>query len=341
MAGEAEPLPIREYRIPAERVRSLCWVGDDLVDFAAGQVRYGLDGQVQRAEVNYAYPFNAAVVSPSGRHAALYQRFGTKGILIDVSSKQIIRELNRSFYHAHVYDYPITIFTLPDGREILAHCPDEYCKIELEELESGRQLTRRDSKPIDFFHSRLAATADGKRLLSAGWIWHPVDSVCLFDVEQVVAEPARFDANDAIPALPCEVNTASFVGSDSLLLATWTDAEVFDEEDPNPAMGPANLCTYCPASRQLVSRAVIEEPVGEMMPVGSDFVVGFYDHPKVFDVTTGKVVKRWPDLPSGTRNSSIEISHDHSPVVALDAAHRRFAVVCDGEIVVVEFLDNG
>jgi hypothetical protein len=116
------------------------------------------------------------------------------------------------------------------------------------------------------------------------------------------------------------------------------DAEVFDDEDPNPAMGPANLCTFSLADQQLVSRSIIEEPVGEMMPIGYGFVVGFYEYPKVFDVASGKIVKRWPHLPTGKRNSSIEVSHDETPIVAVDAAHRRFAVVCDGEIVVIEFL---
>ena len=60
MADQSDSLPTREFRFPAERVRSLCWVGDDLVDFAAGQVRYGLDGQVQSAVVNYAYPMAVA-----------------------------------------------------------------------------------------------------------------------------------------------------------------------------------------------------------------------------------------------------------------------------------------
>lgn len=339
MSNQSDSIPTREFRIPAKGVKSLCWVGNELIDIAAGQVRYGLGGQIKRANVNYAYPFDAAIVSPSGDFAALFERFGTKAILIDLASGKILRELNRSFYQAHVYEYPILFFELPDKREVLAHCPIEYCRIEFEEVKSGQRLTPRASEPFDFFHSRLAATADGKWLLSAGWIWHPVDFICLFDVERVLIEPQYLDTTGETLPLPCEVNTASFLDSSTLLMATSEDAEVFDDEDENAEMSPAHLCRFGLIEKQFASRSISKETVGEMMPISYDRVVGFYGCPKVFDVSSGKVLKRWPDLWTGERNSSIAIRHDHLPILALDAAHRRFAVADKDSIVVVEFLN--
>jgi hypothetical protein len=99
-------------------------------------------------------------------------------------------------------------------------------------------LTKRGSEPFDFFHSRLTATADGKWLLSAGWIWHPVDFIRLFDVERVLIEPQYLDTTGETLPLPCEVNTASFLDSSTKLMATSEDAEVFDEDDENAEMGP-------------------------------------------------------------------------------------------------------
>ena len=42
-----------------------------------------------------------------------------------------------------------------------------------------------------------------------------------------------------------------------------------------------------------------------MMPVGTNFVVGFFGHPKLIEIATGKVLRSWPDLMSGDQKSSI------------------------------------
>jgi hypothetical protein len=46
--------------------------------------------------VRYGYRFDAATASPDGRFAVIYERLGTKGLLLD--DGQIVRELDRSFY---------------------------------------------------------------------------------------------------------------------------------------------------------------------------------------------------------------------------------------------------
>ena len=58
-------------------VRSLNWRGDELVDWVGGGRSFALDGTEQRANVYYAYRFDAAVASPDGRFAVIYkQTFG-------------------------------------------------------------------------------------------------------------------------------------------------------------------------------------------------------------------------------------------------------------------------
>ena len=76
---------------------------------------------------------------------------------------------------------------------MIAHCPDEYNRIEIEEVESGRRLTARDSDSADFFHSRLQISSDGRYLLSAGWVWHPWSSLKLFDLTQAIRDPQTLD----------------------------------------------------------------------------------------------------------------------------------------------------
>ena len=110
----------REIVLPAQRVRSLTWVNDTLIDFAAGGVRYELDGSRSEAPVYWAYPFDSAVAAAN--FAVLYTRLGTKAVLL--KDGKILRELNRSFYHAHVYEYAVCL-TEHDGRMLLVHCPED------------------------------------------------------------------------------------------------------------------------------------------------------------------------------------------------------------------------
>ena len=126
---------------------------------------------------------------------------GTKGLLLH--NGKILRELNRSSYHANAYEYPVALFHEPGGRLLLAHCPEGYCRIELKEAETGRALTASaDRKPSDVFHSRLAASPCGKRLLSAGWVWHPWGAVACFDIARALGR--RLHAGSALMHLILE-----------------------------------------------------------------------------------------------------------------------------------------
>src|SRR5512143_298227 len=149
-----------ELRIPAQGIESLGWDGDTLVDWVAGGHRYYLDGHNVRRPVGYPFTFDAAAISPSGEYAVIYMRRGTKGLLLHRG--EIVREINRSYYFADAYEYPVVLFRLRNGQEVLAHCPEQYCQIEIEELDTAKRLTQLDTRqPDDFFFSRLAASANG------------------------------------------------------------------------------------------------------------------------------------------------------------------------------------
>jgi hypothetical protein len=105
----------------ATGIRSLCWRGDQLVDWVGGSRAFASDGTEQLAKVRYGYRFDAATASPDGRFAVIYERLGTKGLLLH--DGRIVRELDRSFYHAQAYEYPIALFNDREGRVLLAHCP--------------------------------------------------------------------------------------------------------------------------------------------------------------------------------------------------------------------------
>jgi hypothetical protein len=95
-----------ETVIPAKGVRSLVWSGNSLVDWVSGGVRYELDGTRESARRSIGYRFDAALVSRSGAHVAIYERLGTKGLLVSAADCTLLRELNRSYYFADAYEFP-------------------------------------------------------------------------------------------------------------------------------------------------------------------------------------------------------------------------------------------
>jgi hypothetical protein len=72
-----------------------------------------------------------------------------------------------------------------------------------------------------------------------------------------------------------------------------------------------------------------------MMPVGITHLVTFFEHPRLYSLRDGSLIREWPELPTGTQVSSIQHYIPAPPPLARDADGRRFAVGLDDAIVVV------
>lgn len=328
----------------ATGIRSLCWRRDELVDWVGGGRAFSADGTERRASVNYGYRFDAATASPDGRFAVIYERLGTKGLLLH--DGRIVRELDRSFRHANAYEYPVALFNDPDGRVLLAHCPGNYCRIELEEAETGRLLTASaDRKPSDFFHSRLAASPHGKRLLSAGWMWHPLSLVKCFDVARALADPHQLDEGHRFPSSfnpgLAEESSACWLDDDCIAVAASTEPEQDSVEgDAGPRLRPRGLAVYDMIQQTCLGAFQLDEPSGTILALGKRFVLSFYRHPKLVDLSTGKVVHVWTELRSGLQDGSIVWALDGDtkpPPMAFDPATNRFAIVNGDTVTLVTF----
>ena len=319
--------------IPASHVRSLAWQGELLVDWVGGIRTYAPDGTATQPRVSWAYPFDDVRTSPSGGYILLLDRLGTKGLVL--RGGKILREINRSFYHADRYDYPATIFRLRDGRDVLAHCPDAYNRIDLDELPSFHRLTPAGAagRP-SIFHSRLVANPAGTRLLTAGWVWHPVGMAGVIDVDQAVGgkEATAFTQLGS----SVEIDEAIWLSDDRV--ATVSGTEDFEEGDADrtDANRPGSVGVFDVAAGRFTSVVPCGERVGHLMPVGPSHVVGFHDHPKLIDLSTGGVVYRWAELKTGYRSGPIDLSDPTRPAVAVDLPRRRFAVAGDSTITVVQ-----
>ena len=328
----------------ATGIHSLCWRGDELVDWVGGGRVFAADGTERPARVSYGYRFDAATASPDGRFAVIYERSGTKGLLLH--DGQIVRELDRSFYHADAYEYPVALFNDPDGRVLLAHCPKDYCRVELEEAETGRPLTASaDRKPSDFFHSRLAASPHGKRLLSAGWLWHPVSLVVSFDVAQALADPRHLDDRGDLPSSfnpgLTEESSACWLDDDCIAVAASAEPkEDSVEGDAGPRLRPRGLAVYDVIKRTCLQAFQLDEPAGTILALGKRYVLSLYRHPKLVDLSTGKVVHVWTELRSGLQDGSIMWHLDGDakpPPMAFDPASNRFAIVNGDTVTRIEF----
>jgi hypothetical protein len=336
----------RQYGFNAAGVRSLCWRGDELVDWVGGGRAFGTDGTERSARRVYGYRFDAATASPDGRFAVIYERLGTKGLLLD--DGRIVRELDRSFSHADAYEYPVALFNDKYGRVLLAHCSNDCRRVEFEEAETGRPLTTSAArKPSDFFHSRLAASPHGKRLLSAGWVWHPWNAVMYFDVAQALADPHHLDGGDALPhsrnVCLAEESSACWLDDDCIAVAASAeleDPEESREVDAGPCLRPRGLAVYNVANRTCLQACQLNEPAGTMLALGNRHILSLYRHPKLVDLSTGQVIHVWTELQSGRQDGSILWHLEDGakpPPMAFDAASKRFAIVNGDTVTVIEF----
>ncbi|MFD7555665.1 hypothetical protein ACFV9E_14155 [Streptomyces sp. NPDC059835] len=317
---------------------SLRWDGDELVDAAGTFRRWTPDGAEHASGFRYGYEFDRAAHSPSGRWTVVYEERGTKALLLD--GQRIARELDRSHYSARDYDYPVALGALPDGREVLVHCPEEYNVLEVEDAASGERLTSGPREPRDFFHSRLAVSPDGRRLLSAGWVWSPFGLVSAYDLEAAAANPSLLDGQGAPgnAALDAEVSSACRLDSDRLAVAAndWDlGAGEADGEDQR-ALGVREPAVWSCSAARWLHRSAGAADWGTLVPCGGNRVLSLYGHPRLVDATDGTVLAEWPDVAVPRRDGAYGVTHFPSPVTALHGDGTRVAVAVENGIAVLE-----
>lgn len=321
-----------------EPVRSLIWEGHDLVDILSG-LRWGSDEGQGNRQFNYAFgQLDRALVSPSGRYHLLYAERGTKALLL--RDGKLLREVDRSYYHADDYDYPAALGLLPDGREVLVHCPDRYNVLEVEELSTGRRLTssaqRDPDAAADIFHSQLTMSPDGLLLVSAGWVWQPWGVVQVYDLLSALDDPRVLDEPQTPlqPDVNAEVEAARWLDADRLLVSTNPDEEALDDESA-AGLSPGELGVWSASGQTWLHRHTFEHRVGALVPWG-DNVLALYGHPKLIDPVAGTLLQEWRDVQTGNRHLCFGVTHIPSPVVAVHPDGTRAAVGTNSAIVILE-----
>lgn len=169
--GTLERVQEVERESVAWQARTLAWIEGHLYDVVAGWTPIPLQDAGKPSSIGwFGEQFDSVALAPRGDLVALMAGAGTKGLLLDPFGF-VEREVNRSYYKAEAYRYPLALFTLPDGQTGIVHCPDEYNRLEIEVAATGERLTAAPGRePSDFFYSRLAVSPSGRYLLSAGWV---------------------------------------------------------------------------------------------------------------------------------------------------------------------------
>src|SRR5207249_4053150 len=196
---------------------------------------------------------------------------------------------------------------------------------------------------FDFFHSRLAVNPAGTKLLSAGWIWHPFDTVNLYDVAVALSDPASLDRwhadSSGVLGESSEINSAAFVNAHLLLATSGQGSDDWYDDSTEARLQPGTIGLYDLERKKFLLVHPLEEDAGTLMPVSPEYAVGFYEHPKLIHVGSGRVLHRWTELNSGKQNSSIIWHQEPIPPLALDPANRRFAVA-DKEAITIITIEN-
>lgn len=272
---------MKRQTIKANHLQTIDWLDGRIIDWVSAGQQYSLDGQQkQLAKYHFPFSFDGSITSRDGQYAFIYKRLGTKGLVL--KNGEIIREINRPYYFAESYEYPAAFFLL-NNVTYLVHCPFNYSQLDFENVETGEIVTNiPDRKPSDVFHSRLSISPDNKYLMVCGWVWHPVDTVELFDIAACLKDPLLLDKSSLFPDFGTEINSASFIDNERILIAS-SGEDPFDHET-QPILPQKHIAIWNFLNNDL------SEPVSTGVDIGNLFAINdrqawdMYKFPKIINI---------------------------------------------------------
>ncbi|QEC78662.1 hypothetical protein [Mucilaginibacter ginsenosidivorax] len=285
--------------LTAGRLNTISWLNDNIVDWAAGGNHYSIDGSTKESNSYYAFNFDGSINTTDGQYAFIYQKLGTKGLLL--KNGELLREINRSYYFAEAYEYPAAFVTV-DEVTYLIHCPKEYCRLDFENVETGEIVTDMIGRdPTDVFHSRLEISPDGFVLMSKGWHWHPLDVAYLYDIKECLKNPKLLDEINSWLSINAEISTANFINKTKVLIGSGE--EVFDDE--NIVFPPRYIAVFDIGSKQISTPVKVNGEFGNLFAIDDERAWDTYLYPKIISLKTGDIIDKDESVYSGKQNSSI------------------------------------
>lgn len=305
-------------------IQTMCWFNNTIVDIACAGKMYHLNGKVEeKYTYHFGSNFNSSIISENGIYAFIYNKTGTKGLLL--KNGELLREINRSYYQADVYEFPACFLTRKNGETFLIHCPNGYNRIDFENVETGEMITNiSERKPTDFFHSRFEISSNNKYLLSKGWVWHPLSVITVFDIEECFKNPLLLDKSEIEPKVGSEINTACFVNETEILIGC-SEEEPYDEDLAE--ILPQNSVAFWNVETNKISKPTkLNFEFGNLFAINKKYAWDLYKFPKLINLESGEIEFKNEDLFSGKQNSSIIGYLDNQPNIAFDKKTKKIAI---------------
>lgn len=125
-------------------------------------------------------------VSPNGDLVAVANRYGEKGVVLDLATGRPSMKLLRDNGHEDVSCFPLSFIEL-DGRLLLIH-GTAWNRLDVSDARTGTLLTEREPtsyaqgepRPqhyLDYFHCQLVVSPGQQYIVDNGWVWHPLGVV--------------------------------------------------------------------------------------------------------------------------------------------------------------------
>ena len=304
--------------------------GNTIVDWGAAGTQYFIDGRVKQLhKEHHTLNFDGSINSADGKYAFIYQKLGTKGLLL--KEGELLREINRSYYCADVYEYPAAFVTVNDITYLI-HCPMKYCQLDFENAETGEIVTNipgRDAE--DVFYSRLEISGNNKFLMSKGWCWHPVDVVHVFNINECLRNPSMLDRSVLSPDTDTEICTACFIDDTRILIGSSN--EVFNAEaDISLNNLPPKHIAIWDLETNLISKPIkVNGEFGNLFAIDKDRAWDMYLFPKIINIT-GEITDSDETIDSGNQNSAIINQDDKLPQIVFNRQTKQIAITGHGKI---------
>ena len=90
------PQRMEKTSIEINYIQTMCWFNNTIVDIACAGKMYHLNGKVEeKYTYHFGSNFNSSIISENGIYAFIYNKTGTKGLLL--KNGELLREINRSY----------------------------------------------------------------------------------------------------------------------------------------------------------------------------------------------------------------------------------------------------
>lgn len=316
-------------------ITSISWFNNSIIDIPLCGKMYYLDGRIEdKYKYHFGSFFDSSIISDDGIYSFIYKKTGTKGLLL--KNGEILREINRSYYCAENYEYPVCFLTRNNGETYLIHCPNGYNQIDFENVETGLILTNiTERNPSDFFHSRFEMSPDNKYLLSKGWVWHPLSMISIFNIEECFKNPLLLDNSNNNLNVGTEINTASFITKNKILIGT-SEEEPFDD-DFTEKLPQKTIAIWNVETNEISKPTKLDFQFGNLFAVDENYAWDLYKFPKLIDVVSGKIIYEDAETYSGEQNSSIMGYLENQPKIAFDRNTKKIAITNEQKIEVYSF----